>query len=179
MTETLTLSKTAGIKLTYADALELISWEDLAKLLLSTKELTLMHDTIKTFMNRKHRVNQGVLNAVLVKAVITAKRVHGEHQTINEAYLRLTFESFVLDENKKIIINTAEQAINKLTKDIEMLRSMRKNKKDNSPDWVKQYVDELPGYEIDARYAHDPKRANNPPWLNDYLDELDNQEDEL
>lgn len=134
-------------RVTYVDALEHLSYDTWLQLLLSKDEIALTKKDVDKFMSYKHRVGPGVLNAVLIKAITTAKRNHGPKRTINEAYLRITFESFVLDETKtKIIISTTEQAINKLTNESDDLKKAGmikpvKPKIDDS--FALQYLEEL------------------------------------
>src|SRR5690606_34825789 len=113
---------------------------------------------IKKFMSYKHRVTQGVLNAVLIKAILTVKRVHGEYTIMNEAYLRKTFETFVFnnDDEKKIVIKTSQQAINKLTKDMDMLKDMGKVKRVNTnPEWLDAYIQQLKDKEAAEEREHE------------------------
>ena len=154
--------KPEKVKITQSDALDLLSWEDWINMLLPEDNKILMYDTIKKFMSYKHRVSQGVLNAVLIKAILTVKRVHGEYQVMNEAYLRKTFESFVFsetktDNGKKVIeIKTSQQAINKLTKDIDMLKDMGKVKRvSETPEWLDVYIQELKNKEAAEEKVHE------------------------
>jgi len=154
--------KPEKVKITQSDALDLLSWEDWINMLLPEDNKILMYDTIKKFMSYKHRVSQGVLNAVLIKAILTVKRVHGEYQVMNEAYLRKTFESFVFsetktDNGKKVIeIKTSQQAINKLTKDMDMLKDMGKVKRVNTnPEWLDEYIQQLKDKEAAEEREHE------------------------
>lgn len=137
------------MKATRAEVLENLTWREILSLMVSSDEYILMESDIKKFMSYKHNVPQSVLNAVMMKAIITAKRVHGEHTTINNTYLRITFESFVLSPCKKhILIKNAHQAVAKLDKEMNDLRqkgivtSVKQN-----PEYVDQYIEELKALE--------------------------------
>jgi len=146
------------VKITQSDVLDILTWEDWMKILLPPDNQILMYDMIKKFMSYKHRVTQGVLNAVLIKAILTVKRVHGEYTIMNEAYLRKTFETFVFnnDDEKKIVIKTSQQAINKLTKDMDMLKDMGKVKRVNTnPEWLDAYIQQLKDKEAAEEREHE------------------------
>ncbi|CDR30197.1 Uncharacterised protein [Acholeplasma oculi] len=153
------------MKTTRPEALEKLSWKEILKLLVSKEEYALMENDVKKFMSYNHKVSPGILNAVMMKAIITAKRVHGEHTTINIEYLRITFESFVFNKHKstythkkkqlsnedydrKYMVKNVHQAIAKLDKEMNDLRqkgivtSVKQN-----PDFVDTYIEELKALE--------------------------------
>lgn len=132
------------MKVSHAEILEKMTWNQIFQLLVPKDEISLMEKDVTTFMNRRHGVSQCVLNAVLMKAIITAKRTHGIRTIINETYLRITFESFVLNEKRKIVIKTATQAAAKLDKEFDDLRQNGKIKRiKKNPEYVDQYLQEL------------------------------------
>ncbi|AAA87966.1 unknown [Plasmavirus L2] len=133
------------MKIKRSEILEQITWQDMMQLLLPEEQIPLMEKDIAKFMSYNHKVPQSVLTAVLMKAIITAKRTHGANTLINEAYLNITFKSFVMDKKKeRIIIRTASQAAAKLDKEISDLKQNKIVKPVvTNPDWVDEVMNEL------------------------------------
>ncbi|CDR30661.1 Uncharacterised protein [Acholeplasma oculi] len=153
------------MKTTRPEALEKLSWKEILRLLVSKEEYALMENDVRKFMSYNHKVSPGILNAVMMKAIITAKRVHGEHTTINIEYLRITFESFVFNKHKsththkksqsldtdnerKYMVRNVHQAVAKLDKEMNDLRQkgIVTSVKEN-PDFVNTYLEELKALE--------------------------------
>lgn len=139
------------MKLKRSEILENISWQDMMHLLLPEEQIALMEKDITKFMSYNHKVPQSVLTAVLMKAIITAKRTHGPNTIINEAYLHITFNSFVKDKKKRIIVRTAHQAASKLDKEINDLKQKKIVKPVfNNPEWVDDFKSQLK--DMDSEY---------------------------
>jgi len=132
------------MKLKRSEILDNITWQDMMHLLLPKEQIALMEKDIAKFMSYNHKVPQSVLTAVLMKAIVTAKRTHGANTIINEAYLNITFNSFVLDKNKRIIVRTSHQAASKLDKEINDLKQKKIVKPVyNNPVWVDEFKEAL------------------------------------
>ncbi|SKC36637.1 hypothetical protein SAMN02745122_0405 [Acholeplasma oculi] len=177
------------MKTTRPEALEKLSWKEILKLLVSKEEYALMENDVRKFMSYNHKVSPGILNAVMMKAIITAKRVHGEHTTINIEYLRITFESFVFNKHKSThtqkknqslnvdyernyMVRNVHQAVAKLDKEMNDLRQkgIVTSVKEN-PEFVDQYIDELKQLE-ESYNVKDPGE-----FANQYMNDLRSIED--
>lgn len=123
------------------DILDNASWFAILNEMLKPEEVKKVIDDVKVFYNHKHQVTYGVLNAVLINAIIFTKN-NGHGLLFNASYLRKTVETFV--ENK--VQNTA-QAIAFMDKNFEMAIEMKKRVRVIKPEWLDEYTDNLDGWE--------------------------------
>jgi len=84
--------------------------------LLKPEQIVVVQKDVKIFLKEQHNLPQGVLNAIIIKAVITT----GE-KLFNQVYLRMVTETFKAEG-----ITTTSLAVNKLEKEFSQAKQRKK-----------------------------------------------------
>lgn len=121
--------------MTKIEMMDSITYNSILNEMLPKSQIEAVKNDVITFYGRKHNLPYGVLNAILIKAIIYT---HKNENLFNEVYLRRVAETF---EKEKVF--TTAQAIKHLEDDAASALKTGSRVKVNKPDWLDEYIQEV------------------------------------
>ncbi len=121
--------------MTKAQMLNQIDYQTILKMMLPPDAINQVKHDVEVFMNGKHKLPVGVLNAILVRTIQST----GD-KLFNGAYLRKVAETFK-DEK----IRTVNTAIEHIERNHDYSRSLDKKQRASvgEPTWMDNYIKDL------------------------------------
>jgi replication initiation and membrane attachment protein DnaB len=121
--------------MTKAQMLNQIDYQTILKMMLPPDAIKKVQHDVDVFMNGKHKLPVGVLNAILVRTIQST----GD-KLFNGAYLRKVTETFKAEK-----IRTVNTAIEHIERNHDHARALDKKQRTSvgEPDWMDSYIKDL------------------------------------
>ncbi|MFH2117654.1 MAG: hypothetical protein ABII85_06335 [Bacillota bacterium] len=116
-----------------------IDHQTILKMMLPPDAINQVKQDVETFMNGKHKLSMGVLNAILVRSIM----VTGD-KLFNGVYLRRVAETFIAEK-----IKTTQSAIEYIEREHDQSRKLEKKQRASAgePDWMDDNMKDLAQYQ--------------------------------